>query len=77
MLVTYVFIRDTTKGIRLNVYKHHINMCLTFRWLSDRTRHVSLFLSGPQGPHGALPGASVRHRGPELPAPDVGGRLPA
>lgn len=47
------------------------------RWLRDGARHVGLFLPGPQGSHGALPGASVQHSGPELSDAHAGGRLPA
>lgn len=47
------------------------------RRLCERARHVGLFLPGPQGSHGALPGASVWHRGPEFSDAHAGGRFPA
>ncbi len=53
-------------------------MCdLSVRRQRDRAGRVGQFLSGPQGPHGAVPGARVRHRGPELSAASVRGGIPA
>lgn len=48
----------------------------SFRRLGDRARHVGMFLSRPQGPHGAIFGQGLWHRGPKLSASPTRSGLP-
>lgn len=61
---------------RLSVRHLTFPVSFSFRRLGDRARHVGMFLSGPQGPHGAIFGQGLWHRGPKLSASPTRSGLP-